>query len=485
MLKRLAFNATLWSGTDILIRQGLQFITLVLIARTLAPNDFGLIAMLSFLTGIMSIITDGGLSAALIQKKEVTGVDESTLLYFNIAIGSALTLLMFLSAPWIADFYESPELIPLARIMAFSCILGSLAPAHLAILTRNLNFTLQTKASTFSAILSSAITITLTQLGFGLVALALYGVLSTGLMSLALWKIHPWRPRERFSLDSFKDLARFGFYQSSAGLMEFTYSRIYTPLLGKFFGARELGLYSQADMLRQLPGNFLGSIVSRVALPLIAQNIKNPSMLRRGFQLCIRSMMFLSAPLLLNIAVLADPLLISLFGSRWEDAAPALSILCLASLFYPLHILNIQALYGIGHSRIVLQLQFIKIALGLGILFICVPYGIYGIAWGQVILSVLSLLLNTWHIKKFIGYGLAAQLADFSPPVALAAFASCIVLAWRHFQHSNLAPLEELIFGFTLGMFSYISMALALRLDSLRDTISIARSSKIIQRQSR
>lgn len=475
MLKKIAFNATLWSGTDILIRQGLQFITLVFIARTLSPSDFGLIAMLSFLTGLISIIADGGLTIALIQKKEVTRADESTLLYFNIAIGSTLTVLMFLCAPWIAHFYESPDLIPLARIMSFSCILGSLAPVHLAILTRNLNFTLQTKASAFSSILSSAISIILTQLGFGLVALALYGVLSTGFMSLALWQIHPWRPRERFSMDSLKNLARFGFYQSSASLMEFTYSRIYTPLLGRFFGARELGLYSQADMLRQLPGNFIGSIVSRVALPLVAQNIKNPQMLRRGFQLSIRTTMFLSAPLFLNIAVLADLLLISLFGPHWVDAAPVLSILCLASLFFPLHILNVQALYGLGHPRLVLQLQFVKLTVGLLILALCAPYGIYGVAWGQLILSVLSLFLNTLHIKKFIGYGLTHQLADFAPPVALAAFTSCIVLAWRHFHYSNFAPLEELILGCTLGMISYFSMALALRLNSLRDTISIGR----------
>lgn len=242
--KRSALIATLWSGGDVLFRQGIQFLTLALLARMLAPSDFGMIAMLSLITGVATVLVDGGLSVALIQRQEVTRADEATLFYFNVSIGLLLTLLIVICAPWIAAFYRAPDLITPARIMALGCLLGSLAPVHTALLTRKLDFATQAKASTLATTASGVIVVVLALQGWGVIALALHGVLMAGFMSAALWWLHPWRPHAGFSFQSLRSLTHFGFFQLGASLLDMIYNRLHTPLLGRLFGARPWAVFA-------------------------------------------------------------------------------------------------------------------------------------------------------------------------------------------------------------------------------------------------
>ena len=473
--KRSALIATLWSGGDVLFRQGIQFLTLALLARMLAPSDFGMIAMLSLITGVATVLVDGGLSVALIQRQEVTRADEATLFYFNVSIGLLLTLLIVICAPWIAAFYRAPDLITPARIMALGCLLGSLAPVHTALLTRKLDFATQAKASTLATTASGVIVVVLALQGWGVIALALHGVLMAGFMSAALWWLHPWRPHAGFSFQSLRSLTHFGFFQLGASLLDMIYNRLHTPLLGRLFGARDLGLYSQADTLRQMPGNFLGSMVARAALPLFSRNTDDPTLMRRGLELSIRVMTFLMAPIMLGMAVLSDVILTCFFGLHWQDAALPLSILCLASVLYPLHVLNVQVFYALGHAKLVFQLQVAKVLVGLLLLLASLPFGLIGIAWSQVMFSIIALCLNTWHTHRLLNYGSCAQLRECFPPIGAAAVASGLVLLWRYNGLPTLAPMLQLLYGGAVGAIIYLLVAFTFRLKALQDTASLAR----------
>lgn len=465
--------ATLWSGGDVILRQGIQFVTLALLARMLSPSDFGLIAMLSLITGTATVLVDGGLSAALIQRRQITPTDESTIFYFNLAVGSLLTLLVIVSAPWIAAFYHTPELVTPARIMAFSCLFGALAPVHTALLTRKLDFATQAKAGTFAAITSGLTVIFLAKQGMGITALALHSVLMAGLMSAALWGLHPWRPRTGFSRGSLSNLTRFGAYHMGAGLLDMIYNRLHTPLLGRLFGARELGLYAHADTTRQLPGNFLGSMIARVALPMFSASSDDPIALRRGLQISIRAMMLVNAPVMLGMSVLASLLLPSLFGLHWQAAAPLLSILCLAGILHPLHVLNVQILLSQGHARLVFRLEIAKKLTGLVLLLGGLYFGLHGVAWSQVALSMIALCMNTWYTHRLLDYGLARQLREALPCIGAAVAASGLVLLWRHIGPQSPTQVQQLMCEAALGASGYILLAFAFRFDALRDALSL------------
>lgn len=473
MLKANAFHATLWSGADVILRQGVQFITLVLLARLLLPADFGLIAMLSLITGTATVLVDGGLSVALIQRKHITPEDESTVFYFNVATGATLTSLIFFAAPWIATFYNSPELVTPTRVMAFSCLLGALSPVHTALLSRNLNFATQAKASIFATSISSLIAVILAHQGAGIMALALHSVLTAGLLSMALWWLHSWRPKAIFCYDSLRDLASFGSYHMSAGLLDMFYSRLHTPLLGRIWGAEKLGLYSQADSLRQLPGNFLTAMVNRVALPLFSANKENPAVLRRGLQLSLRTMMLFHAPIMLGMSVIANSLLPILLGPHWQAAASSLSILCLAGFLYPLNALNIQLLLALGHSRQVFKLQILKTLIGISLLAFGLYFGMQGVAWSQVALSIISLYLNTRHAHRLLDFGIRQQIREILPCTSVAAATCALVLLWHYFGPRAPSLEHQLIYEMVLGAISYTLLTFALRLEAAQDTLTL------------
>ena len=471
MLKRQAFIATLWSGGDIVVRQGTQFLATVILARLLLPADFGLVAMLALFVGLALVLADGGFSAALIQCRNIDHADESTVFWCNLAIGGLLTLGLIALAPFIADFYQVPVLAPLARFMSLACLLASAGSIHSTLLTRSLNFQTQAKAGAIAALSSGVVAIAMASRGYGVWALAAQAVVMAGVMSAMLWWIHPWRPKLVISRASLRKLLSFGGYHLGSSLLETIYLKLYTLLVGRLFGARELGYYSNADNSRMIPGNFLGSLISRVALPMFAAAAGEQTTLRRGIQLSIRGMMLINAPLMLTMAALADPLVEVLFGRQWLLAGPILRVLCLAGLLYPLHLINLHALMAQGHARLMFRLEVLKKMCGVVLLLIGSMFGVMSIAWSQVVFSCLTLGINTYYTKRWLNYGAISQLREIAPPMFAAAVAAGIAqtgnIAW------DTSALLKVCVLSAVSAVVYMSIVFSLRMNALTDVLSL------------
>ena len=473
MLKRRALVATLWSGGDIMLRQGLQFATTMVLARLLTPADFGVVAMLAIFIGVAGVLADGGFSAALIQRQDVDHVDESTVFWCNFGIGLVLATIIWLAGPMIALFYGVPMLSPLSRVMAVVVVAGALGAIHFALLTKQLDFRTQAKAGGIAALVSATVAITMALHGFGVWALAAQSVCMSVATTTLLWLMHPWRPGWRFSLRSMRKLAGFGGYHLGSMLMEIAYGRLYTLLIGRLFGASPLGQYTNAENSRQIPGAFLGGVVARVALPMFAQASHDPSMLRRGMQLSIRGMMLINAPVMLFMAALAEPVMALLFGRQWLPAAPIFQVLCLAGVLYPLHMINLHALMAQGHARLMFQLEVIKKALGVALLLIGAWYGVLGIAWSQVAFSILALAMNAHYSEKLLGYGVFPQLRESAPSIIAAALvaAGIQMIGWGW----GALPFLELVVLGSAGALAYLVIISMVRLDALADVLALFR----------
>lgn len=480
MLKQRAFMATLWSGGDIVLRQGMQLAATMVLARLLSPSDFGVVAMLALFIGVSNVLMDGGLSAALIQSRDINHVDESTVFWFNLGVGALLALTIFAAAPLIADFYDTPVLTPLAQVMSLSCLLASFGAIHSTLLTRQLDFKTQTKVGAISAFLSWVVAILLAMEGYGVWALVAQVLVMSGLMSVLLWTFHSWRPSWVFSLDSLRKLAAFGSFHLGSSLLEMVYSRLYTIVVGRMYGARELGFYATADNTRQIPGNALGGVVARVALPMFSQVAHDPTLLRRGIQLSIRGMMVVHAPLMLVMAALAEPIVEVLFGKQWIQAAPILRVLCLAGLLYPIHAINLHALMAQGHARLMFRLEVLKKALGIALLLVGAWYGLIGIAWSQVLFSVAVLAINTHFTKLLLGYGAWAQLRDSGSSL----FAAGIVasLAYAVGQHWDTPAVGKLVGLGVAAALAYLAIFVSSRSQAMRDVTELL--SRLRDRQS-
>lgn len=471
MLKRRALAATVWGGGDIVLRQGLQFVTTMALARMLTPADFGVVAMLALYISIAMVLMDGGFSAALIQSRNVDHADESTMFWCNVGIGVVMTLGLFMAGPPIADFYDAPVLAPLARVISPLFVLSSLGVIHSTLLTRQLDFRTQAKAGTVAACLSGVVAIMLGLHGYGVWALVAHALVMVGTMSAMLWLLHPWRPAWVFSGASFRKLMGFGGFHLGSSLLEAAYSKLYTLLVGRIFGARELGFYANAESIRQLPGGFIGSLVARVALPMFSEAAHDPQLLRRGIQLSIRGAMLINAPLMLGIAALADPVTVLLFGVKWLPAAAILQVLCLAGLLYPIHVINLQALMAQGHANLMFRLELIKKGMGVILILVGASYGIMGVAWSQVVFSLVVMAVNTHYTKRWLDFGAWSQLREIAPPVSVAGLVAGAAHFWSQAWTAS-ASMQIAVIG-SAGAMAYLSVMAIARIDAMQDVMQL------------
>lgn len=473
MLKHRAFAAVLWSGGDTVLRQGLQLLATVILARLLSPSDFGLVAMLALFMATAYVLMDGGFAAALIQCRDVDHVDESTVFWCNLAAGLVLTALIFIGAPLIADLYDAPILLPLARLMSLGCLLASIGSIHGTLLTRRLDFRTQAKAGAIAACISGATAIFLAMRGHGVWALAAQSLGMAASLSALLWMLHPWRPAFTFSRRSLDKLFGFGGFHLASSLLEVGYSRLYTVVIGSLFGARELGLYASAENTRQIPGSLFGGLVARVALPVFSAAAHDRQLLRRGIQLSIRGTMVANVPVMLGIAALAEPVVIVLFGDQWIPAAPFLQVLCLAGVLYPMHAVNLHALMALGEARLMFRLELIKKAIGLALIAGGAWHGAMGVAWSQVLFSVAAMAINAHYTKRWLGYGAMAQVRELLPFASVAALVALAV----HFAGGAWdapAIAKVLVLG-GAGALAYVTILAVARIDAIRDIAVLVR----------
>lgn len=419
-----AANAAWWSTLEIAARYGVQFVVTLVLARLLTPADFGLLAMLLVFTSIGALLVDSGFGTALIQRQHTSADDETTVFIFTIAVGALTAAALWMAAPMIAHFYAQPQLTALTRVMALVLPLGALAAVPDALLTMKLRFKPRAMAEIVASIASAIVAIMLAWQGFGVWSLAWQAIVLLGMRALLLWLYSGWRPRGRFRLQSFRSLFGFGSYMLMSGLLDTISVRLQSLLIGKLFDSRALGYYTLAQNTQQVPTSFMSNVLIRVGLPVFSTVADEPDKLLAALRLSLRTAMFLFLPCMLGIAVIAKPLLGMLYGSRWEPAAPLLSVLALSAALWPLHVLNLAALNAQGRSDLFFRLAVIKKTLAIVLIFLGSIGGPLGIAWSVLAANLVAVAINAYYSGKFLGYGVSAQLADQMGTFALSLLAA-------------------------------------------------------------
>jgi len=453
MLRRQASTAVIWSGLDQLVQQGLSFAISLVMARLVSPTDYGTIALLQLFTGIAIVFIDGGLTSALVQKKQATRADESTVFWFNILVGVLMSLGLFAAAPLIAGFYDKPILLPITRVVSLQLFLAACNSVQGTLFAKRLDFKTPLAVGMSAMVISGAVGIVLAWQGFGVWALVAQTAIHSVLLTFFNWRWSPWRPQFVFSRRSFRDLFGFGGFIFLSGLIDNIYSRLYTVIIGKMFGVHELGIYNRAENTKQLPTGILTGVLSRVAFPVFAQTSHDLPRLLRGFRLSIRSIMFINIPMMLGIAVVARPLVLTLFGSAWVEASPYLAILAVGGVLWPLHVLNLSILKATGESRKFFYVELLKKGVSVSLLLVGAHYGMEGMAYSVVASSFFSFVFNAYYNGKILNYGPLKQFIDFSPSLLCGLLMAFLVNLAANNTH--FAPLLELLFLSVLGALVY------------------------------
>jgi len=419
-LKQKTVSGLLWSFIDTFAGQGLTFIVGIILARILSPREFGLIGMITVFIAVSESFINSGFSSALIRKKDCTNIDFSTVFYFNLAAGILFFLILFFTAPFIAGFFDEPQLTVIVQVLGVILIIDSLTLIQRTILTKRIDFKLQARISVIASLGSGVIAIVMAYKGFGVWSLVAQRIAKQGLNSLFLWLWNRWKPLLVFSKQSFKELFGFGSKLLISGLIDTIYRNIYYLIIGKYFSARELGYYTRADEFQRIPSQNLNSIIGRVTYPVLASIQDDKPRLKNNYQKLIRSTMFITFILMLGMTAVAEPMIITLIGEKWRPSIIYLQMLCFVGMMYPLHALNLNMLQVSGRSDLFLKLEVIKKILAIPTIVIGVLWGIKIMILGMMVNTLIAYYLNSYWSGRFIGYSFKQQVVDILPSFGLA-----------------------------------------------------------------
>lgn len=472
-LKGKTVRGTVWSTLERFSVQGIQFIVMVIMARILTPEDYGLVGMLAIFIAVSQSLIDSGFSQALIRKLDRSEVDNSTVFYFNIAVGILLYLLLFLSAPLIARFYNEPILIPLTRVIGLSLIFNSLVVVQRALLTINLDFKTQAKASLVGVVISGAIGISLAYTGFGVWAIVWQQISNLTVITILLWILSRWKPILAYSWKSFKELFNFGSKLLVSGLLNTIFNNLYLIVIGKFFKASDLGYYTRAHQFTDFASSNITGIFQRVTYPVLSMIQNDDERLADVYRRLLRTSAFIIFPLMAGMAAVAKPMILSFLTKEWLFSAVLIPILCFSQMWYPIHAINLNLLQVKGRSDLFLRLEIIKKIIITITLCITLPFGLIPMCWGMLVNSLIALLINTHYTGKLIHLGFIRQMKDLMPTLLLSLATGGIVYITISTIHLN--SWLTLSIGITEGIAIYTLAAKILQFKEFSELLSIIR----------
>ena len=469
-LKDKTVKGVIWSSIDRFSAQGIQFVFSILIARLLVPEDYGVIAMLGIFMAVSQTFIDSGFGAALIRKVDRTEEDFSTVFYFNIVVATVFYFALFFASPAIANFYNTPLLESITKVVALNLIIGSLSGIHNAKLSIAIDFKSRAKVSIVSTLFTGVVGLWMAYSGYGVWALVVQSLFSGVIRTVMLWIIVKWHPQLVFSWESFKELFSFGSKLLASALLDTTYNNVYSLVIGKVFSPSTLGLYSRAAGLAEFPSSNITSVLQGVTFPVLSSIQNEEERLADAYKRFIRISAFVVFPLMIGLAAVADPFTRIILTDKWEGTIPLLQIICFAMMWYPVHAINLNILQVKGRSDYFLKLEVIKKIQGVIILIVTLPLGIVAMCFGRVVSSIISLIWNTYYTKKLINYGFVNQMKDLLHIIVHSLVMGFIVLLVMYFMPTIWV---KLIVGVLSGMVYYIFGAYVMRFPEMDELLTI------------
>ena len=472
-LKKKALSGIVWTFAQQFGSQAITFLVSIVLARLLLPSEFGIIGMITVFISIGSSLANSGMTQSLIRTENPDQEDFSTVFFFNLTISTVIYAIIFAGAPFVADFYNQPILKNVLRVYSLSFIIQAFSTVQLTRLTKLMEFKTQMIVALPSLIGSGIVGIVMGYKGFGVWALVWMNLVQVFLSTVQLWWYSGWFPSLVFSKAKFREHFGFGFKLTLSGLLNTVFANIYQIVIGKFFSPAQVGFYTRAVALKQLPVSNISSTLNKVSYPLFASIQNDDVRLRRVYKQLMQIVTFLLAPLLLLMGVLGEPLFRLLFTEKWLPAVPYFQVVCLNGILYPIHSYNLNILKVKGRSDLFLRLEVVKRIITIGILSVTIPLGIIPMLWGQVLSSVLAFGVNTFYSGKFINYTAWQQSRDLLPTLTLGFAAALATFALDKFYFQGFSDFMRLFLGFCIGGVMYLLTNYLFKTESMNHFYSL------------
>lgn len=404
----------------------IQMVVQVVMARLLAPEQFGALAVMLVFVSLGNVIVQSGLNTALIQSPEADDADFSTVFWMSLAVSVALYAAIFLAAPSVAAFYAMPGIVWPLRALGLLLVVSAYNSVQVAKVTRDLQMRKVFRATMASVIFSAVSGIGTAVAGAGLWALVAQQ-LSYQLVNCVVLAFQvDWKPRMVFRAERARELFGFGWRLLASGLLEQGYQSLADLVVGKRFSPARLGLVSQGKKYPQAVGSMLDGAIQPVMLSAVSRVQDDHARVKRLVRRALKTSTFLIAPAMTLFACCAPSLVPALLGPQWAEAVPFMQVYCMVYALLPIHTTNLQALNGMGRSDLFLRLELVKKAYGIAALLFCalVLNDVRALVMSYLVTGVLSTFVNAWPNKRVIGYSYAEQVRDIAPAFLLSGAAA-------------------------------------------------------------
>jgi len=465
-IKYQAKKAVLWSFISNIANHSVQFVIGIILARLLSPSDYGITALPAIFFAVAQCFIDSGFGSALIRKPDLTDEDLSTAFYFNIGVGIFFYTLFFLASPLIADFYNVPILEDILKVTALSTLFGPLTAVHNVLFSRNLDFKTKAKISLSSKITTGVVGILFAYLGFGVWALVFQGVASQIVTLIMVWSYSPWRPKSKWSNESFKYLFGFGSKLLASSILDTLYKNINPLVIGKFYSPAALGVYNRGFAYSVLPHDQINGIVSHVTFPILSKLQGEDQKLNEYYRKMIRLVIFILSPAELMMAALARPLILVLITDKWESCIIIVQLMCFAVMIWPIQSLNMALFKVRDRTDLALKANIVVKIMGVLIKCVSLPLGIVAICIGNMVHAVVAIAWMAYYAGKFSEFSATRQFKEMSRPLLLSFSMFCLIM----FVNSFIANLYvQIIVGGIIGIVFYLGVAYLLKMPELQE----------------
>lgn len=455
----------MWNFSEQLLRKGVSLFVTLMLAWMLVPEDFGLIAMIAVFIELSYIFVNGGLVAALIRQKKLSQLDLDSTFYTNLILSLLAYILIFVSAPVIANFYEQPNLVDILRVVGIAILFQAFSIVPNALMRRKLLFKLQLKVALPSSILSGIAALGFAYFEYGVWALVVQMLVAPFITSVLYWRLRLWLPKIQFSFRSIKSLLGFGGYLVLDNILKVIFNNLIIIIIAKFFPIALLGLYYFASKIRTLVIQQLVDSVHEVTYPVLSKLQEDLIRLKKGYRKVIGITTFVLFPILTLLAVLTPVIFEVMLPEKWLGAAEYLQLMCLIAVFFPISSLAKNVLMARGRSDIILYFGFFTKITMVGVLIVSIDYGIEGILLGQFLNSFIVFLGYSFFIAKQINYSFKEQIFDFLPSLLLSIVMGSLLFWGLNYSELS-AFLELFIFGL-FGVLFYLTVAYVLKFNSI------------------
>lgn len=414
-LKQKTINGMVWSVSERISLQVMHMLVSIILARLLGPSEFGLLGMLAIFTSIAQSVLDSGFGSALIQKKDATQTDSSSIFYFNLLIGIFLASIFFFSAPLIADFYQQPILKPITRVLSLNMIINAFSLVQLSILRKKMEFKNHFIVSMIAVLFSGVAGIIAAYNGLGVWSLVIQTLSHSLAQASALWILSKWRPIGHFSFESLKTMFSFGSRLLVAGIIETVFKNLYQTFIGKVYSPSDVGYYSRASTMESAASVATSMALGTVVFAAFSPYQDDDTTLRKVHSKTIKMSMFVLMPVMIGLIAIAEPLFLFLLTEKWADSIPYFQLLCVIGLLFPIVVQNYNLLRIKGRTDLHLRLEIFKYVITVIAIALTYKHGIIALIYGQITVAVISHFVVSYFVGRLVDYTLFDQLKALFP----------------------------------------------------------------------